>query len=102
VRVTVKLQGAVGKLPGVTAGEAIELSLPDDSTAGCVLRELGGRLGEPFPGPDTESEAKLPASLRVFVNGELAAQPDRTPLNRGASSTNVMVIIMTPMMGGSD
>jgi hypothetical protein len=101
MKVTVKLQGMVGRSSGAKAGQPIDLILPDGATVGHVLRELGERFGEPFAGSGAGSEGALPASLRVFVEGELCLQPHQTSLARGAPSTNVTVVIMSPIAGGS-
>jgi len=101
IKATVQLQGGVGNLIGVKPGQSLELSLPEGSTAGHVLRELGRRFGTPFPDPSTDLGEALHASLRVFVNDELSVRPDQTFLDNGASSSNVTVMIISAISGGA-
>ena len=111
MKVTVKLQGMVDRVKGAQSGCPIELSLPEDATAGQVLRALGELYGEPFPVPGSavpgsaipgsEKADSLHGSLRVFVNGELSVRPDRTPLSGDAASANVTIVIMSAVAGGA-
>ena len=101
MQVTVKLEGAVGRLRGAKAGEPIDLFLPDDATAAHVLRELGGLFGGPFRSSGAGSDEALPASLRLFVDGEMCLRPGQMSLARGGPSTKVTVVIMSAIAGGS-
>ena len=106
VKVTVKLQGMVDRVKGAEPGCPIELSVPDEATAGQVLRALGELYGEPFPVPGsavpgTNSDGSLHGSLRVFVNGELSVRPDRTPLSGDAAPADVTIVIMSAVAGGA-
>ncbi len=101
MKVTVKLHGAAKSSSDVKAGQPLELTLSEGATAGDVLRELGGIIGEPFPSPTAGSGDTLHASLRVFVNGELSVRPDETPLSRDATTANVTVVVMSAVSGGA-
>jgi hypothetical protein len=97
VDVTVKLQG--GARAGVPEGP-IELSLPDATTTGDLLRELAGRFDEPVSSALSPPGDGLPTRLRLFVDGRLAARRDEPIATAGRSRTRVVVVLASPVSGG--
>jgi len=97
VDVTVKLQGgARARVPDAP----IELSLPDATTAGELLRELAGRFGEPLGSALLPPGDGLPTRLRLFVDGQLAERRDQPIARAGTRRARVVVVLASPVAGG--
>lgn len=96
-----KLQGPVrALLGGGAAAGPVDLTLPGDATLGELLDRLAERWGGRFREAVAAGGAELPARLRVFVDGELAASPAQLLPARADSPAQVTVVVLAPMMGG--
>ena len=100
MRVTVKLQGAVRAALGRDPSASFELALPDQATVGDLLLDVANRFGGSLREAVEAAGQELPSTLRVFVNGDLALRPSHPLLSNDAASPQVIVVIMSPMMGG--
>jgi hypothetical protein len=105
MNVTVKLQGAKGRLGRRPENGAVEFDLPGGATAGDLLGRLADRFGEPFSangnGGPPRPGAWLPGGVRMFVGGQMARDPAQPLAAPGAESQKVIVILVSPMMGGA-
>jgi len=100
VEVTVKLRGGGGA--GSSAPEGpIELSLPDATTAGDLLRELASRLSEPLCSALLPAGDALPTRLRLFIDGQMAERRDQPIASDGRGSARVVVVLASPVSGGA-
>jgi hypothetical protein len=101
MNVTVKLQGALGRIEARRSREPVEFAMQDGATAGDLLARLAERFGRPFDATATGARAWLPRGVRMFVEGQMTRERDQPLAAPGAESQKVIVILVTPIMGGA-
>ena len=100
VDVTVSLQGAAKSGPAGVDGP-IQMSLPDATTVGDLLRAVAEKLAEPLRSALLPSGPGLPTRLRLFVDGQLAQGREQPIARTGARRARVVVVLASPVSGGA-
>lgn len=88
-----------GELAGFLAERPLELILPEGSTVGDLVAELGRRCGAGFLDKVVGADGRKFSHCRVFVNG-LRADDLRMPISAGAAPAVVEIILLAAIEGG--